>query len=510
MVAKPYKLIFALLIASILIILALQAFWINNLYTQKREQLNQTIYSALEQVSTILRERENIHQIKQEITSTTHTIKINEERVNLGSSVLPSNYLEINGTKVSNVKGINLDSIKQFMDNMNTSTKNVTLFRPAIKGIYSINNDTKPTAQKSEKDKLMDKIIYEIKVMDAEETNGDSIANIIKRVFKNKGLFFSFEFALKKILKNKTEILTQSQAYKDSEESLVTDLSLGKIFNTHKFIYLQFPAQRNLVFSSMKNSLILSLLFSGIIISIFYYTSRLILQQKKLSEMKNDFMNNMTHELKTPIATISLATDAINNPLIKNDDEKFKDYTRILKEENQKLNSHVERVLQMAMLDKGQLQLNLKQVNVTKLIENTIHTFKLQIIEHKAIVNFSNSADTFVYGDEQHLQSVFNNLLDNALKYSKEDCRIDIRIERSSKEVVINFKDNGIGIAHEKQQKVFEKFYRAQGGNLHDVKGFGLGLSYINSIIQAHGGTLRLRSEHGQGSEFSIYLKADA
>jgi two-component system phosphate regulon sensor histidine kinase PhoR len=216
----------------------------------------------------------------------------------------------------------------------------------------------------------------------------------------------------------------------------------------------------------------------------------------------------MTHELKTPIATISLALEAIGKPQVKNNEDRFSDYTRILKEENKKLNDHVERVLQMAQLEKGELRLAKKETDLVSLLLNSIATYKLQILEQNAEVHFTPPSEKIIINaDEEHLQTVFNNLLDNALKYSQSGCTITIVIIKEAGEISITFKDNGMGMGPEQSAKAFEKFYRAQGGNLHDVKGFGLGLSYVRSIVEAHGGTVKLKSEKGKGSEFTIGLK---
>jgi two-component system phosphate regulon sensor histidine kinase PhoR len=261
----------------------------------------------------------------------------------------------------------------------------------------------------------------------------------------------------------------------------------------------------------MAGLLALSLAFSLLITFIIIYIFRRMLSQDKLHRMKNDFINNMTHELKTPIATISLAVDAINNPQVKSDEEKFSNYSRILKEENHKLNNHVERVLQVALLDKDELQLDKKPVNVIKLLENTIRSYNLQIQQQNAkVILDARENDLFVFADEFHLGNAFNNLLDNALKYSSVPCEITISVTRSANQVIICYKDNGIGMDNEAREKAFDKFYRAQGGNLHDIKGFGLGLSYTKSIIESHNGSIVLRSEKNKGSEFIIKLTIHA
>ncbi|MBP7809824.1 MAG: hypothetical protein KA163_11065 [Bacteroidia bacterium] len=269
-------------------------------------------------------------------------------------------------------------------------------------------------------------------------------------------------------------------------------------------IKIDYASTTNFVIRQMAGLLGLSFFITLLIGFVMIYTFRRMLSQEKLHQLKNDFINNMTHELKTPIATISLAIDGINNPAIKNDETKFNNYTSILKEENKKLNNHVERVLQMALLEKGELQLDKKVVDLKLLLENCISTQQLQIQNKKAKVMLHAAEEVSVNGDEFHLMNAFANLLDNALKYSGENCEITISLNKQGE---ISFKDNGIGIDKAVQEKVFEKFYRAQGGNLHDVKGFGLGLSYVKSIIEAHGGTIELKSEKNKGSEFIIKLK---
>ena len=510
MKAKPYKLIFTLLIVSVLSVLVLQAFWIRNFYLQKKEQLDQSVYLALEQVGTKLRQGESLRQISREIRdSSIGFVREEESTLNSRENSITTHVISIKKAKLKG-SDVTLDSLKKWVHHVAGPMNSNLSGRPSLTGVYSINNDPKKEKEwRSEKDKLIDQMIFEFKVMDGGETNKDSLNQIIKRVLTNKGLFFPFEFALKKIDKNKTEVIAQSQGFDKEAESLVTDLSLGKVFNNHKFIYLQIPGQRDVVFSSMKNNLLLSVVFSLIIIAVFYYVMRLILTQKKLSEIRNDFVNNMTHELKTPIATISLAIDAMNNPLIKNDELRYADYTRILKEENKKLNSHVERVLQMAMLDKGELKLDKQLVDPQVLLQKAIESYQLQIKEKRAQINFVQSEEAIkVEGDAFHLQNAFANLIDNALKYSAEHCRIDISVIKLQDVVYIHFVDNGIGIAASEQARVFDKFYRVQGGNLHDVKGFGLGLSYVRSIVEAQGGSIELKSEKDKGSEFVIWFKS--
>lgn len=268
-----------------------------------------------------------------------------------------------------------------------------------------------------------------------------------------------------------------------------------------------FQSRLNYVIKQMALLLSLSLIITLLIGFVMIYVFKRLLSQEKLNALKNDLVNNITHELKTPIATMSLAIDAINNPLIKNDTDKFNNYTRILKEENTKLNNHVEHVLQLALLEKSELLLHSKPIELMCLLQKCIHDYQLQIQNKNATVEITGMYTAYVLGDEAHLHNAFSNLLDNALKYSHANCQIMISVIEKGNNYIISFKDNGIGIATDKQDKVFDKFYRVQGGNLHDVKGFGIGLSYVRSVIEAHEGTIDLISEPANGSEFIIKLK---
>jgi two-component system, OmpR family, phosphate regulon sensor histidine kinase PhoR len=279
-------------------------------------------------------------------------------------------------------------------------------------------------------------------------------------------------------------------------------------FTKNVFLSAGYLSTTSFVIKQMAGLLSLSLSITILIGLIMIFLFRRMLSQEKLHTMKNDFINNMTHELKTPIATISLAVDAISNPAVKNHEERFRNYTGILKEENKKLNCHVERVLQMAMLDKGETMLMKRSLDVKSIILNCVNTYRLQIRDRNAKIDLALQDNMITEGDEFHLTNAFTNLLDNSLKYSGGDPVISISAQKNGNIIVIRFSDKGIGIDTAEQEKVFDKFYRVQGGNLHDVKGFGLGLSYVRSIIESHEGTIELKSEKNKGSEFIIKLKA--
>ncbi len=266
---------------------------------------------------------------------------------------------------------------------------------------------------------------------------------------------------------------------------------------------------QSLVFESLWLPIISAIVFTLLIMASFYLTVRTMLRQKKLSEIKNDFINNMTHEFKTPLATISLAVDALRNEKVVSDREKMSYFSTIIKEENKRMNRQVETILKAALMDKQEVQLLMRPVHAHQLIKDVVENFTLQLEEKNGKAELLLNAESdFIDADEVHFSNLINNLIDNAIKYSKEDQPPLIKITTGSteKNIVIVIEDNGIGMNRETVKRVFEKFYRAHTGNIHNVKGFGLGLSYVKTMVEAHGGEIKVDSVLGRGSIFTIEL----
>jgi len=266
---------------------------------------------------------------------------------------------------------------------------------------------------------------------------------------------------------------------------------------------------KSFAFQSLRLRIITAVLFIIIIVTAFYLTVRTMLRQKKLGDIKNDFINNMTHEFKTPIATISLAVDAMKNEKVLQDREKISYFSGIIKEENQRMNRQVETILKASQLEKQEVDLNLKPVHVHEIIKDVADNFGLQLEEKKGRAELLlNAENDLINADEVHFSNLINNLIDNGIKYSKENVPVYIKITSQSngKNLTIRVEDNGIGMNKETLKRVFERFYRAHTGNIHNVKGFGLGLSYVKTIIEAHHGQIKADSTLGKGSIFTIEI----
>jgi two-component system phosphate regulon sensor histidine kinase PhoR len=252
------------------------------------------------------------------------------------------------------------------------------------------------------------------------------------------------------------------------------------------------------------------ILFIIVVFTAFFITLRSLLTQKKLNEIKRDFINNMTHELKTPLATISLAVDALKTKKVQADTKSIDYFSNIIKEENVRMNKHVEVILQAAQLEKKEYVVNKQPVDIHDLIFGVLDSFKLQLDAKPSSVQTNLDADpSVINADEEYLLHVFSNLIDNAIKYSKDTIELTIGTHTYNGKTYITIQDKGIGMDSDTSKHIFEKFYRAHSGNVHNVKGFGLGLSYVKWVIDIHKGTIKVQSELGQGTTIEIALPID-
>ena len=291
-----------------------------------------------------------------------------------------------------------------------------------------------------------------------------------------------------------------------SHEKIVKKSNLPKWANGGYYFGVQFPNRESQIINQMGIWSFSSAVLLVVII-FFAYTLFVILKQKRLSEIQKDFINNMTHEFKTPISTISISTEVLKDPKIINSPERLLNYTTIIEKENNRLKQHVERVLQMARLDKEDIGLKKEIVDAHLIIEESVKNISHLLTEKNGTITCDLRADiTKLPCDKLHFANVLNNLLDNAIKYCKASPTIDIKTFNAAKGLYIVVADNGIGIGAENQRRVFQKFYRVSTGNVHDVKGFGLGLNYVKTIIKAHNGHISLKSELNKGCEFKIWL----
>lgn len=343
----------------------------------------------------------------------------------------------------------------------------------------------------------------------------DEIRSKIKNAFEihgRKDLPFEFAVTPTATIGEQVESDNFARLYQDTANNmpLVYPLvspsgSISEGVSPEELLVIIVPGMKSIIWKEMSWMIAGSVLFTILIFVAFFVTLRALLKQKKLSEIKSDFINNMTHEFKTPLATISLAVDALKNEKVIQDRAKAEYFSGIIKEENKRMNKQVETILQAAMLDKQQIQLNLKTLHAHDLINTAINNMKLPVEEKQGKIEVSLEAtNDLIIADEVHFTNLVNNLLDNAVKYSKENLVIKLCTMNVNHHFRIKVEDNGIGMNKETLHRIFEKFYRAHTGNIHNVKGFGLGLSYVKTIVHAHHGKIKAESTLGKGSCFII------
>ncbi len=281
------------------------------------------------------------------------------------------------------------------------------------------------------------------------------------------------------------------------------------VLSAKYFLVVYFKSKIKIFPAKVPKQMIITMILTIFIIITFAFILYLIFKQRKLSELKNDFINNMTHELKTPVSTISLASQMLSDETIKINEEKQKSVTKIIKDESKRLEYQIEKVLQISLFEKGNIHFNIQEINIHSIIKQVVLNTDLKVKNKGGEIFVKLKAENFILNaDKLHITNILFNLLDNAVKYSKIDRPPKIQLTTIDKEqgILIEINDNGIGISKEGQKKIFNRFYRVPTGNVHDVKGFGLGLSYVKRIVEEHNGQISVKSEIGKGTSFYIYL----
>ncbi len=343
----------------------------------------------------------------------------------------------------------------------------------------------------------------------SDKISKEQLDSLIKKEMLKRGINTPYVFSV--FDKSGSPLFTQDSLTKSFNDKLLSEginipVYAGDFMLTQPFISIIFPKKNNFIFKKMWLILSISLLLILAVIYAFYYTVNTIHKQKQLSEIKNDFINNMTHELKTPISTIQLACEALNDSDM-NSKESQDTFVEMIKDENSRLKGLVDTVLKTAILDKGQMKLQKEELDLLTILNKVKDNFSLQIQQLNGSITIQNELPEMKFeGDSQHITNVFQNLVDNAIKYSSHSPEIKIITAQTIDAYLIRVMDNGIGISRENIDKIFEKLYRVPTGDLHNVKGFGLGLNYVKSIVELHNGNISVKSTKDKGSTFTISL----
>ncbi len=485
-------------------LLYMQITYMRNMVKMRDDQFEEGVKRSLYAVTTALEQDEAKYYLEEDVA-------------NIRSSVLPTYTPE--GS--SSVGGITYSfTTGEGLEGDITLKGNLSSISPQLSG--SALKDRQKSMQEILKGQymyqrsLLNEVILNIISHSAnrpltERADSARVASYLRTELANNGLTLPFEFA---VVNRMGAVVYRSAGYSNAE-SQHTSTFAQPLFPSDSpsrmnYLKVYFPTMKDYIFSSVK-FMIPSFVFTFVLLVTFISTIALSFRQKKLTEMKNDFINNMTHEFKTPISTISLAAQMLNDGAVMKSPKMLSHISGVINDETRRLRFQVEKVLQMSMFERQGATLKLTDVDANTVIDNVVHTFKLKVEKYGGSISANLDAlDSIIHVDEMHFTNVIFNLLDNAVKYRRED--VPLRLEVSTcdidqdRKLRIEVADNGIGIRREELKKIFDKFYRVSTGNVHDVKGFGLGLAYVQRILRQLGGQISVESELGVGTKFIIIL----
>lgn len=482
-------------------LLYFQIMYLENMVKMREEQFTEGVMRSLNATSEFLERQETLYFLEQDVNI-------------IESSLYDDNYTQPQGE----------ENLKYSIENSDGSVTNYTLLSKRSEDRHTIQLPSATTdvgsrygamqevirSQYLYQKGLLNEVILSI-LRDSgsrpiiERADSTLIRSCLSNELSNNGVNTPFTFA---VYNNKNDLSYTTEGYNLSSTEVY---SIPIFYNTDSSCKLnvEFPAKNTYIFSSVR-FIIPTLAFTLILLVIFIYTLILAFRQKNLAEMKTDFINNMTHELKTPISTISLAGQMLSDKSVTKSPSSLQHLADVIVDESKRLRFQVEKVLQLSVLDKTSSTLKFTEVNANSIIYNVVNTFKLKVEKQGGVLTSNLDAlEAEVYVDEMQFTNVIFNLLDNALKYMKEDeaPQLDITTaDLPGDKLEIRIADNGIGIKKDDIKRIFDKFYRVSTGNLHDVKGFGLGLAYVKKMITAFHGTIAVESELGVGSTFIITL----
>lgn len=484
-------------------LLYFQIMYLENMVKMRDAQFSEIVLRCLSTTGSYLEKRETMHFLQEDIAVLESSILEFDEQgkspYGLSTEVLDS----ING--LLNQQSIDLGLKGNFEKRFNSQQH--------IDNIQSRYRDMQQTlrGQYLYQKGLLNEVILSI-LRDAgtrpprERADSTIIRDYLRNELESSGLTMPFNFS---VTNARNQLIYTTNKFELKSPKNVYSQVLFPNTGAPLRLNVEFPQKNRYIFSSVR-FIIPTLISTLILLIIFLYTIIMAFRQKKLSEIKTDFIHNMTHELKTPISTISLASQMLNDPSVRKSESSLNRLAGVISDETKRLQFQVEKVLQMSVFDNSDSSIKLSVVDANEIIQNVVDTFKIKVEKFGGSISSNLAAtDCLIEVDQMHFTNIMHNLLDNAVKYRDEDRAPHLSISTSNpndKTLQIKIKDNGIGIKKEDLKRIFEKFYRVPTGNRHDVKGFGLGLTYVKKLVEIFKGTINVESEYGKGSTFIINL----
>lgn len=480
-------------------LVALQYSFIRISYQEKQEIYNQHIYQALQNTTERLKSRQSVMYIYEKLNS-----RPQDSIMPIDPTMFSLNYPD--GSRVS----IELQ-MGSYGNDMRFDHNNIVSGNQ-VHDINNIEDFFEDMIIESQSDfyDIITKMENEIKLRQQPLSRlytNKSIQSILSEELNNQGIHQEFKYAIARNGNIHPSLHSEGFKRSDLDESYQINLQPGAIFNYPEYLFVKLPEKNEFLMDSLSMQITLSVIFVLIILITFFISTYIIMRQKRLSEMKTDFISNMTHEFKTPIATIRLAADGLKNPKTLENEKLRNQFTEIISQETSRLNGQVEKVLEISSLDRGEIQLKLQTHDIHEMIKEVAKSFDLTLEQRNGSIKLDLQAENSHYlVDKEHMMNVISNLIDNGIKYSEEKPEIELITYNKNKWIYIAVKDHGIGMDQATLSKVFEKFYRASSINIHNVKGFGLGLHYVKEIVSVHKGLVDVKSNPGKGSTFTIKL----
>ncbi|WP_203293026.1 sensor histidine kinase [Luteirhabdus pelagi] len=513
---KLFALLIALMSLSLLGIIFVQGYWISNSYQTKEDQFTFNVQQTLATVAKDIERREidDYYTIFSKYLDSVEVIDdiafnelIYKTRNDRNNEVLiySDGILEEDYKLSSAFMDLEFDSIQfKRLTNRKTTTK----ITPGIDG----GEDNRAYMESFSRLKEYERTQFEnafrnisAKVPLHKRVQKEEIDNLLTSELTKRNINTPFEFA---VYSNDLATRVRSSDFAlDPESTYVVPLFSEVEDNPTYQLYVNFPEKNKEVFSSIAGMAILSLVFTAVIVLTYASALSQIFKQRQISQIKSDFINNMTHEFKTPIATINLALDALKNPKIKDNQEFLNRYLKMIRDENRRMHAQVENVLRISKLEKNELDLPKERLKLHDIIADAVSHVELIVEDREGYIKSHLGAlESSVLANESHLTNVIVNILDNAVKYSEDEPKIDIYTENVKNNIILKIRDQGMGMSKATQKKIFEKFYREHTGDIHNVKGHGLGLAYVKRILDDHDASVYVESEKGKGSTFIIKL----